>query len=182
VYAKSNVTNEDEDLSHGDIINKHIRDLQEEQAQIQDIYKKLARFLYANSMYPINDGYIEYLQYFIHEEKKKQNGNGHNTQVIANLEKLMADYESEIELFKKTLQDQREAGEEIKILSSEEVFTLAGNLYHLPINGKQIRAQVYGIKLGEVEHTAEREKFVELPAKAAKSKVMLQLTNIVAPQ
>ncbi len=163
-------------------IDQRITDLRKEQAHIQDVYKKLARFLYAKSILPINDVYIEYLQYFIHEEQMKQNTGDHNTEAIANLEKMMADYKNEMEPFKKFVKNQREAGEEIEILSSEEVFSLAGSLYHLAINGKQIRAQVDGIKIGQKKCAAEREKFVELPAKAAKSKVMLQLTNIVAPQ
>jgi GTP-binding protein EngB required for normal cell division len=54
-HARSNGTTKESSLID---INKLISDLKEEQRQIQDIYKKLAQFLYANSLLPINDGYI----------------------------------------------------------------------------------------------------------------------------
>jgi len=161
-------------------IDQHISDLREEERQIQDAYKKFAQFLHANSILPINDGYIDYLQYFIREEQMKQNAGAHNTEVIARLEKMLTDYTSEMELFKKTLQAQRDSGDEIETLTPEDVFALAGTLYHLPINGKKIRDQVEGIKMGQDKYGAHREIFVELPAKAASSKVMLQLKDIVS--
>jgi DNA-dependent RNA polymerase auxiliary subunit epsilon len=163
-------------------IDQRITDLRKEQTHIQDVYKKLAQFLHAKSLIPINDVYIEYLQYFIREEQMKQNTGDYNTETIASLEKMMVDYKNEMEQFKKTLQDQREAGEQIEIISFDEVFALAGSLYHLPINGKKIRAQVNEIKIGQRQSTSEREKFIELPAKAAKSQVMLQLKRIVTSQ
>jgi DNA-dependent RNA polymerase auxiliary subunit epsilon len=163
-------------------IDQRITDLRKEQTHIQDVYKKLAQFLHAKSLIPINDVYIEYLQYFIREEQMKQNTGDYNTETIASLEKMMVDYKNEMEQFKKTLQDQREAGEQIEIISFDEVFALAGSLYYLPINGKKIRAQVNEIKIGQRQSTSEREKFIELPAKAASSKIMLQLKHIVTSQ
>jgi hypothetical protein len=93
---------------------------------------------------------------------------------------MMADYKDDMELFKKTLQDQRDKEEETEVLKPEDVFTMVGTLYHLPINGKQIRAQVDGIKIGQEKYSAQREIYVELPAKAASSKVMVQLKDIVS--
>jgi len=48
----------------------------------------------------------------------------------------MADYDGEMKLFKKTLQEQKDSGNEIEILPPEEVFLLVGILYRLPINGQ----------------------------------------------
>ncbi len=183
-HAKSNTTSNttsNKELSLKDI-DKRIHALRDEQAQIQDVYKKLARFLYIKSILPINDVYIEYLEYFIREEQMKQGTRDYNTETIANLEKMIKDYKNEMESFKRILEEQKAAGKETETLSPDEVFTLAGTLYHLPINGKQIRAQVDGIKFGQRKCTADREKFVELPAKAASSKVMLQLRDIVSAE
>ncbi len=172
-------TTTNKELSLGEI-DRRLTDLRNEKRQIEEVYKKLARFLHANSILPINDDFLDYLQYFIREEQMKQNSGAHNEELIASLEKMMADYKDDMELFKKTLQDQRDKEEETEVLKPEDVFTLVGTLYHLPINGKQIRAQVDGIKIGQEKYSAEREIYVELPAKAASSKVMVQLKDIVS--
>jgi hypothetical protein len=161
-------------------IDKRISDLRKEERKLQDGYQKLARFLHANSLLPINDGYVDYLQYFIREEQMKQTAGADNTEVIASLEKLVTDYNSEMELFKRTLQDQRNAGEEREALRAEDVFILVEDLYRLPINGQKIREQVEGIKTGPEKNNVQREKFIELPEKAASSKVMLQLKDIMS--
>jgi hypothetical protein len=161
-------------------IDKRISDLREEERQIQDVYRKLAEFLHANALLPINDGYVDYLQYFIREEQMKQTAGADNRDVIANLEKLMTDYNNEMELFQRTLQKQRDAGEERESLESEKVFELAGKLYRLPINGQQIREQVTAIKISQDRYNAQHEKFVELPTKAASSTLMLQLRDILS--
>ncbi len=177
-HARSNATSKTETnkvLSLSEI-DKRIDDLREEERQIQDVYTKLARFLHANSILPINDGYIDYLQYFIREEQMKQSAGAHNTEVIASLEKMMVDYNSDMEVFKK---DQRDSDDETETLQPKEVFALVGTLYHLPINGEQIRQQVNGIRLSQENYAAKRENYVELPVKAASSKIMLQLKGIV---
>ncbi len=176
--ATSNTTTNKELSLHE--IDKRISDLRKEKQQIEEVYKKLARFLHANSILPINDDFLDYLQYFIREEQMKQSSGAHNTKLIARLEEMMADYKNDMELFKKTLQDQRDNNEEIEVVQSEDVFNLVGTLYHLPINGKQIRAQVEGIKFSQEKYSAQREIYVELPAKAASSNVMCQLKDIVS--
>ena len=161
-------------------IDQLITALREEQAKIQDVYKKMAQFLCVHSLLPINNDYIAYLQYFIQEERGKRINNAGNTEVTANLEKMIADYTSEMEAFKKIVQEQKAAAQEIPTLTPEEVFKLSGDLYHLPINGKQIRAQVNSIRMGQEKTTNKREKLIELPARAAKSIVMLRLRGIVS--
>jgi hypothetical protein len=161
-------------------IDKRISDLREEESKIQDVYKKLAQFLHKNAILPINDDFIDYLRYFIREEQMKQSAGARNTEVITSLEKMMADYNSDMELFKKTLQDQRDSGDEAETLQPEEVFTLVGTLYRLPITGQQIREQVVGIQFGQEKYGVKHENLVSLPAKAASSQVMLKLRDIMS--
>ncbi|CAF4234157.1 unnamed protein product, partial [Rotaria sordida] len=66
------------------------------------------------------------------------------------------------------------------VLKPDEIFPLVGTLYRLPINGSQIREQVNGLKLNQENLSAKREIFVQLPAKANSSKVMLQFKNIIS--
>ncbi|CAF3724003.1 unnamed protein product [Rotaria sp. Silwood1] len=161
-------------------IDQHISKLREEERQIQDVYKKLARYLHANAILPINDDFPDYLRYFIREEQMKQSAGARNVEVITNLEKMMGDFISDMERFKKTIQDQRNSANATENLRPENIFTLVGTLYHLPINGKQIREQVEGIEYSQGQYNAQREAHIDLPAKAASSKVMLQLKTIVS--
>ncbi|CAF1126771.1 unnamed protein product [Rotaria sp. Silwood1] len=161
-------------------IDQHISKLREEERQIQDVYKKLARYLHANAILPINDDFPDYLRYFIREEQMKQSAGARNAEVITNLEKMMADFISDMERFKKTIEDQRNSANATENLRPENIFTLVGTLYHLPINGKQIREQVEGIEYSQGQYSAQREAHIDLPAKAASSKVMLQLKTIVS--
>lgn len=161
-------------------IDQRITDLREEAAKIQDVYKKLAGFLHANAILPINDDILEYLRYFIREEQLKQSAGARNADVIAGLEKMMAEFTNDMELFKKTLKEQKESGDMADVIQPEEIFILVGELYRLPINGQQIRQQVEGIKISQERYGAKRENPVHLPEKAKSSKVMLQLRDIVA--
>jgi hypothetical protein len=161
-------------------IDKRISDLREEAAQIQDVYTKLAGFLNANAILPINDDILEYLRYFIREEQMKLNAGARNSEVIAGLEKMMTEFTSNMELLRKTLKEQKESGNMRDVIQPEEIFTLVGNLYRLPITGQQIRQQVEGIKIGQERYGAQREKSVSLPRKAAYSKVMIQMREITS--
>ena len=118
----------------------------------------------------MNDDFLDYLRYFIREEQMKQNEGASNADVIANLEKMMADFISDMEAFKKALQDQSDTATSTKELLPENIFDLVGTLYELPITGQQIRQQVEGIRIGQENYSAKRENYVELPAKAADSK------------
>ncbi|CAF3451890.1 unnamed protein product [Rotaria sp. Silwood1] len=161
-------------------IDKRISDLREEAAKIQDVYKQLAKFLHANSILPINDDILDYLQYFIREEQMKQNAGARNDEIIAGLRKTMDEFTNNMELFKNAIREQKESGDMTDTLNPEEIFDLVGTLYELPITGEQIRQQVNGIKFGQENYAAHRERSIELPSKAASSKVMKDLKNIVS--
>jgi hypothetical protein len=161
-------------------IDKRIRDLREEAAKIQAVYRKLARFLYANAIIPINDAFAEYLQYFIREEQMKQNAGAHNSDVIDGLKKLMADFNNDMISFKNASEGQKKSANAADVLQYEEIFDLVSTLYQLPITGRQILEQVNGIKISQENNTMKRENFVKLPARADSSKVMRQLRDIIS--
>jgi hypothetical protein len=108
----------------------------------------------------------------------KNNAGAKNAEVIAGLEKMMADYIKEIDLFKKTLQNHDPLT--IGVIQTEEIFPLVGTLYRLPINGRKIREQVEGLKINQGNVLLERESFIQLPATAASSIIMLPLKRILS--
>jgi hypothetical protein len=161
-------------------IDKRITDLRAEEKEIQNVYRKLAGFLHANAILPINDDIVEYLKYFIREEQMKQSAGARNTEVIAGLRKMMTEFEEDIELLKKTLQDQKQTTNDMDIPKPEDIFTLVGTLYRLPINGKQIREQVNGIKISQERSGVNDENYISLPSKAASSNVMIRMEQITS--
>lgn len=161
-------------------IDQHISNLREEERQMQEVYKKLARFLHKHAILPINDDYPEYIWYFIREEQLKQSAGARNSEVIANLEKLLKEFTEDIERFKKVIENDRNSENDTGNLQPENVFTLVGSLYRLRINGQQIREQVNAIEIVENKSTAKDDVYVELPAKVASSKLMTKLENIIS--
>lgn len=161
-------------------IDRRVDDLRKEAAQIQYVYRKLAEFLHTNSILPINDDVIEYLQYFIREEQMKQGAGAQNQDVIIGLQNMVNEFTSNIELLKRTLNEQKQAGSERDVIQPEKIFDLVGTLYALPITGRQIQQQVEGIKLGQERYGSQREILVKLPSKAASSRVMIQVRRITS--
>ncbi|CAF1268032.1 unnamed protein product [Adineta steineri] len=85
-------------------------------------------------------------------------------------------------LYKKTLEEQKNPLNPSQLVKPDEIFILVKTLFELPITGKQIKQQVDGIRISQIRSNAQRETFVELSAKAASSKVMLELKEIVSAQ
>ncbi|CAF0834354.1 unnamed protein product [Rotaria sordida] len=160
-------------------IDQRISDLRGEALKIQEVYKKVAIFLHANAIVATNDDILEYLQYFIREEQMKQNAGASNADVIAGLVNMMKEFTENMELLKKTLKEQKQSGDMKDVLKPDEVFKLVTTLYKLSITGAQIQQQVEGIRFSEEKHTYQRERYIELPARAASSKVMKELKDIV---
>ncbi|CAF3385692.1 unnamed protein product [Rotaria sp. Silwood2] len=161
-------------------IDKRISDLKDEKSKIEDVYKKLSKFLHANAILPLNDDILEYLKLFIKEEQMKKNAGNQNNDVIQGLEQMMKDYEEEINLFKKTIENEKDRSNAKDVLKSDDIFPLVGTLYRLPINGKKIREQVDGLKISQNNISSKREIFVELPVKANSSTIMCQFKNIIS--
>ncbi|CAM4813124.1 unnamed protein product [Rotaria magnacalcarata] len=161
-------------------IDKRISDLRDEKKKIEDVYKKLAKFLHANAILPLNDDILEYLRHFIREEQMKKNSGSQNNDVIQGLEEMMKSYEQEMELFKQTIDSEKDRSSSKDVLKSDEIFSLVGTLYRLPINGSKIREQVNGLNINQNKLSLKREVFVELPSKANSSTVMKQFKNIIS--
>jgi len=103
-----------------------------------------------------------------------------NTEVVRGLQKMMDDYEEEINLFRQTIKNDTNSANSNDVLQPDKIFPLVGTLYRLPINGQNIREQVNGLKITQENISSQREIFVELPAKANSSKVMLQFKGFVS--
>ena len=155
-------------------IDQRIRDLRQESAKIQEVYKQIAAFLHANSILPINESIIEYLKYFIREAQMKQ-----DAVVAAALEKMMKEVSADIDLLKTTVGKQKASGEAAAVIQPKDIFVLVGTLYDLPITGRQIRDQVEGIQFSQQRPTNQHDRVVPLPKKAASSKVMRKSMEIV---
>lgn len=156
-------------------IDQRISDLREEAEKIQLVYRKLARFLDANSILPINNDIVEYLQYFIREEQMKRNGGAQNAGIIAGLANTMEEFKNNMERLKKTIDEEKQSGNTNNDIQPEDIFKLVESLYNLPITGEQIRQQIQGIKICKEKNSNQREKLIALPGKAAQSQMMKRM-------
>ncbi|CAF3898573.1 unnamed protein product [Rotaria sp. Silwood2] len=166
-----------DDHSFLQFVQDRIDNLQSEQAIINDVYMKLLKFLYINAIHPCNDDIVEYLKLFIREEEIKRNKGIQNDYVIDNLTKIMTKYKNSIDVLKRNLAKQ-DSVDEKDVLKAEEVFIQVGSLYHLSINGQQLRDQVNILKVVEEQGVKQREKRIRLPAKAAMSRMMHISNNV----
>jgi hypothetical protein len=161
-----------------EMIEQRINDLRTEEKEIIKVCTQLTQFLRVNALNPINDDILDYIQHFIREERTKRNSGVQNDGVIAGLEQLLADYKHEMTILQRGMgSDQRTAS--TNTVEPEEIFLLVGTLYHLPINGAKIRAQVDELKRNQNKFSQNREHIVNLPAEAASSSVMSELESIL---
>ncbi len=100
-------------------IDTPIDNLREEERHIQQVYKKLWKFRYDNTIFSINNDIIEYLRLFIREEQMKQSLGVQNEKVIGNLEKIMTNFISETELCRKLWSEQNRSSSIVDTLTSE---------------------------------------------------------------
>jgi energy-coupling factor transporter ATP-binding protein EcfA2 len=156
-------------------LDKHANNLLDEETKIEDVYKKLCKFLLANAILPLNDDLVEYLAWLILEQQMKKKAGD----VINHLQTIRSKYAKEINLFKKTLENERNSANKIQLIQAKDIFPLVSTLYKLPINGQRIREQVEQLKLNQ-KKTEKRENFVQLPTKANSSKLMLQLKETLS--
>ncbi|CAF1508860.1 unnamed protein product, partial [Rotaria sp. Silwood1] len=161
-------------------IDKRIDDLEDEKVKIEDIYKKLSKFLHANGIISINDDILQYYKVFLKEEQLKNKFGCQNNDVIGGFEQMMQDYTTEMNSFKDTIRNENDSSNSKDVLVAENIFNLAGTLYRLPINGKKIREQVDCLKISQNDISSKREVFVELPIKANSSAMMRQFENIIS--
>jgi len=167
-----------------EMIEQRIKDLKAEQEAIIKVCTQLTQFLRVNSLNPVNDDIIEYIQHFIREEKTKKNAGVQNDGVIAGLENLLADYKQEMAIVQKGMRISQTSlstnpSDSNSAVKAEDILALVGSLYRLPINGDKIRAQVDELKRVQHKFSRNREQTVSLPPEAASSSVMADLKRIL---
>ncbi|CAF3081995.1 unnamed protein product [Rotaria sp. Silwood2] len=92
----------------------------------------------------------------------------------------MEEYKEEINLFKETIKNEKDPTNYKDVVKTDEIFTLVGTLYRLPIYGNFIRTQVNGLQISQDNISSKREVYVELSAKANTSKIMHQFRNHIS--
>ena len=172
---KHNSTQDNQSLLRN--IEKYINDLQDEQTKIENIHKKLLRFLYIHAVYPFNSDIADYLQLLIGLEQMKQKAGAQNGSVIDNLVEVMSSYENEINRIKNESENDRNSKD---ILKSEDIFMLVGNLHRSPIHGTQLRHKINLLKISEETAVKRMEKRIKLPRKALSSDILSMLTSLIS--
>jgi hypothetical protein len=166
-------------ISRLDQIDKYISDTLDEQTKIEDVYRKLCKFLQINSILPFNEHSVEYILYDILEEKRKHDAGAQNNDTIKNLEMLRSKYANEINLLKETLEKEGTSGKKTDLIEAKDIFPLVATLYNLPTSGREIRKQVEEFKINQ-SNIEKREILVQLLGKADSSKMMLQLKDYLS--
>jgi hypothetical protein len=170
--------------SPSEAIEQRIKDLKAEEEAIIKVCTQLTQFLRVNALNPVNDDILEYIQHFIREEQTKKNAGAQNEGVIAGLQQLLVDYKVEMDIVQQGMRISQttlstNSSDSTNVVKPEEIFLLVGTLYHLPINGPKIRAQVNELKGVQMKFSRKREQTVNLPAEAASSSVMADLEKIL---
>ncbi len=160
-------------------INKRKNDTLDEQTKIENVYEKLCKFLQVNSILPFNEHSLEYNNDFIREEQMRHRYGAQNDGTIKNLEMLRSKFENEINLLKKTSENEDSSANKTDLIEAKDIFPLVATLYDLPINGHEIRKQVEEFKINQ-NKIKKREIFVQLPGKAHFSNLMLQLKDCMS--
>ncbi|CAF3453911.1 unnamed protein product [Rotaria socialis] len=164
------------------IIDTRISDLRNEETSIRKICAKLSQFLKRNSITPFNDDIIQYFQHFINEEKQKKSTGADNSEIIQGLEKMIRDYNDEVNLYNASVTSQNNSSSKEQFDNSvqiDEIFRLVQELYNLPINGKLIKEQVERMKEGQVYAAQRDEQFVDLPRGYNSPDILKELKTIV---
>lgn len=164
------------------LIDRRIADLRKEEAEIRSICVKLTQFVKEFSITPFNDDVIEYLRHHINEERQKQAAGADNREVIDGLEKMVAEYTAEINLYTSN------AAASGRFASSDnfnnearisEIYTLVEKLYALPINGKLIQEQMERMNMGRAQAAITDERRVDLPTGLNVPKILSSIRDVV---
>lgn len=124
-------------------IDKRIRDLRNALETIKVVNEKLSLYLHFNSLVPINESIIEYLNYSIRAAKKKDSRQ--KPEHLQRIESLKEFYVANIQRTKELVENYKDDPDSIEIPSADDVFVLVKELYDLPFVGIMIRQQVEGV-------------------------------------
>lgn len=166
-------------IDHGSQIDKHIVYALDEQEKIEDVYKKLCKYLQIHCTIPINDAIPKYMEYFVSEEETKYKTGADNDAVLEVFKVLQRNSENEINLLTATLRNERHSANQTELIDAGNIFPLIATLYDLPIHGERIRMQAEELK-HKPNKIKEREIFVQLPAKADSSTLMLEFKRCMS--
>lgn len=157
-------------------VNKFIEQLNSEKTEILKVCSQIAYFLRMNSLNPINDDILEYIEHFIEEEGKKKDGGARNDKIIADLKQLKEDYQKEIECFQEAMEfNQSASSNSDNTITPEKILKLVESLYRLPINGLKIKSQVEHLGYVQQKIRQDREKTVDLAENSEHSAMMNKL-------
>ena len=169
-------------------LQSRIDQLKKEEKVMIETSARFASFLGTNAIAPSNDAFIDYLNHFIEEEKRKQSRQRNSGNMVEELIILSEQYKREKARYDEyqltTATKQREA---IHTTSSgtdatpELIFELIKRLYALPINGSFIRQQVEYLKNARTKNVGLLDKTVSLPIGShPQSSVMHSLCDVFA--
>ena len=142
---------------------------------------KLSRFLRANAITPYNDDTIEYINYHIGIEQRKQSAGTQNSEVIRGLQASLDSFKQEMELFEKAFTDGNgsiaTSDSRNRIPQLDEIFPLIEGLYALPHNGDKIRQQVEGLRASQYANVQLREGVIPVPSSGTSSIIATKLSQ-----
>ena len=132
INTKEEGKREKEKLIQG--LNERSKKLKQEQEIITKASAKFACFLKQNAISAYNDGFADYLDMLIREEKNKINAGGNNKTLLG-LEQMKRDYAEQV----KILDDAIKQGGEQATITLHDIKKLEQQLFNLEINGKDLR-------------------------------------------
>ena len=157
-------------------IDIFIKKLDAEKKAIIKVCSQIAYFIQKNSLVPINNDVLEYIDHFIREEQQKKAAGAINDDIITELENLKKDYQEEKDCFKAAMENSQSAtSDPNNVITPQKVFMLVETLYNLPINGRKIKSQVEHLERVQQKVRYDREKTVSLTGNTACSTMMSNL-------
>ena len=177
--ARQNQSKRTSEIAHFNRHTRYIIDTLNEQAKIEDVYRKLCKYLQIHSILPFNDSLLEYLGYSLYEEEMKRRTGANNSDLVRHLTKLRIKQENKISLLKKTLENERRSGNTTELIHANDILPLVATLYDLSISGHEIHQQTEKLKFRS-SNNEEREISVRLPTKANATQLMLQFKRCIS--
>lgn len=177
--SRPNELRQTNEISHTSRNAEYIINTLHEQSAIEDVYKKLCKYLQIHSILPFNDSSPEYLRYFLHEEQMKHRTGADNDGLIRHLIMLRIKHVNEINLLKKTLENERRSWKRTELIRANDIFPLIATLYGLSVNGEEIRKQVDELQF-HAEKIKEQEIYVQLPPKANSTQLVLDVKRHIS--
>ncbi|CAF1524309.1 unnamed protein product [Didymodactylos carnosus] len=143
---------------------KRMKALREEQETLIKISAVLIQFLKTNSITAFNDPFIDYMNYFVNEERLKHSMGANNQYVLNGLEKLKG-------LYLQKLQSPMNP-------SKKDISDLLETLYNLLFNGSSIKDQVNSIKNIQVKEIEKNEKLIYAHQQPEKDIIVTKLNAL----